>query len=266
MCAIDENGFISGRIQSWIDDHQTRHNAIFSTALKLNRECHKFLSGRSVTLGSELQLTTSVLFARMLEIYQAILLVIGRGMISAGRVLFRTYLEAYFYFSAIHKDPLFLKEYLDQLQIQRRSIANRLRKSKSPDLEHLRKPLTDDLIAEINQTIRQEKIKDLTIKDVAERAGLLDVYLTAYAILSATVHTNAADLESHLDYNEQENRIKGFRYGPSDEETKRIVGLASMTMAEALGTISQTFGEDQKEMCDKIKESFWQILSEQETG
>lgn len=259
MCTFDENGFISGRIQHWINDHQTRHEAIFSTALDLNRECHKFLSGRSVALGNELQLTTSVLFARMLEIYQAILIVIGRGMTSAGRVLFRTYLEALFNFTAIHKDPHFLEEYLNQFHVQRRSFVNRLRKS--PGLEHLRKPLTDDLIAEINQKIEQEKIKELHARDAAERAGLLDVYLTAYAILSGAVHTNSADLESHLEYDEQENAIKGFKYGPSDEETRRIVGLASMTMAEALGTISQTFGEDRTEMCAKMKDSFDLMLS-----
>jgi hypothetical protein len=263
MCTFDENGFIAGRIQHWTDDHRTRYEALFATSLKLNRECHKFLDERSIDLGSELQLTTSVLFARMLEMYQAILIVIGRGMTSAGRVLFRTYLEAFFYFTAIHKDPLFLEEYLNQFHVQRRSFVNRLRKSKSPGLEHLRKPLTDDLIAEINQTIKQEKIRGLTIKDAAERAGLHDVYLTAYQILSGAVHTNAADLESHLDYDEQENAIKGFKYGPSDEETRRIVGLASMTLAEALGTISQTFGEDRTEMCAKMKDSFQLMLSVQ---
>lgn len=262
MCTFDENGFISGRIQHWIDDHQTRHEVIFSTALDLNRECHKFLSGRSVDLGSELQLTTSVLFARMLEIYQAILIVIGRGMTSAGRVLFRTYLEAFFYFAAIHRDPHFLKEYLNQFHVRRRSFVNRLRNSTSPGLEHLRKPLTDDLIVEIKQTMDQEKISKISVEKAAEKAGLHDIYLTAYAILSGAVHTNAADLESHLDYDEQENAIRGFKYGPSDEETRRIVGLASMTMAEALGTISQTFGEDRTEMCAEMKDSFWRMLSE----
>jgi hypothetical protein len=261
MRKFDENGFISGRIQYWIDNHRTRHEAIFSTALDLNRECHKFLSGRSVDLGSELQLTTSVLFARMLEIYQAILIVIGRGMTSAGRVLFRTYLESYFQFAAIHKDPNFLAKYLNQIHVQRKALVNRLRNSKSPGLEQIREPLTDDLIAEIKQTIEQEKISRLSTEETARRAGLHDIYLIAYPILSGAVHTSALDLESHLDYDEQENAINGFKYGPSDEETKRIVGLASMTMAETLGTISQTFGEDRTEMCAKMKDSFYLMLS-----
>ena len=158
MCAFDENGFISGRIQYWIDEHRTRHEAIFSTAFKLNRECHKFLSGRSVALGSELQLTTSVLFARMLEIYQAIMIIIGRGMTSAGRVLFRTYLESYFQFAAIHKDPNFLTEYLNQIHVQRRALVNRLRNSKSLGLEQIREPLTDDLIAEIKRAFPRSRL------------------------------------------------------------------------------------------------------------
>lgn len=198
----------------------------------------------------------------MLEIYQAILIVIGRGMTSAGRVLFRTYLESYFYFAAIHKDPNFLEEYLNQFHVQRRSLVNRLRNSKSPGLEQIRKPLTDDLIAEIKQTIEQEKISKLSVEKAAEKAGLHDVYLTAYAILSGAVHTNVSDLESHLDYDEQENAIKGFKYGPSDEETRRIICLATMTMSEVLDTISQTFGEDRTDMCAKMKDSFQRMLND----
>jgi hypothetical protein len=104
------------------------------------------------------------------------------------------------------------------------------------------------------------RVKPLAVEDVAHRAGLDDIYATAYAILSGAVHTTAWNLESHLDYDETRKAIRGFQYGPSDVNTTKVLGLAGMCMAEALATISSIFGEDRAHLCAQFRDQFQAAL------
>ena len=49
MVAYDENGFLGGLIQEWIEAHRKSYGPVFVLAQELNRECHRFLDGRGWT-------------------------------------------------------------------------------------------------------------------------------------------------------------------------------------------------------------------------
>lgn len=255
MHSMDENGFLEGRISQWMAADRDQHALVFQAIGELNRECHRFLDGRAVDITSDLQITTAALFARLMELFQGIFIAVEHGMISVGRIVSRSHLEAYFSLMAIHKDPTFLKQYMDQLHRDRRSLVNRIRASSDPDLTALRGALDDTLIAEINETIKNEHIKPLTTEDIARRAGVHAVYATAYAFLSGAVHTSGWDLESHVEYDDEDS-IRKFTYGPSNTETDKLLALAGLLMTEALETVSSIFGEDRSECCATFKHRF----------
>lgn len=258
MSVLDENGFLSGRIDAWISQHRANHNDLLTLAEALNRESHAFLHGRAVTISDINRLTSIVLFARMMELYQAVLLVVDRGSRSGTRVLFRAFLEAFFHFAAIHKDSSYLEEYLDQFENERKSLINRIRKTDDPALEDLRRPIDDSLIAELQNI----EVRRVNIEEVARRGGCHNIYVTAYALLSRSVHSSAGDLEAHLALNNERNNIVGFRYGPTDEETVRTVGLAGMTLADVLKEVSKDFDEDRTGLCERFVVSFKSFLKE----
>jgi hypothetical protein len=262
MSRIDENGFLEGKICNWIAEHRDRHAALFTTIRELNRECHRFLDGRGVDITSELHTTTVVLFVRLMELFQGMFIAVEHGMTSVSNIMSRAHLEAYFCLMAIHRDPTFLKQYLDQLHVSRKHLVNRIRNSNSPGLAALREAMDENLIRDISHTIQEQDIKQLKIEDVARRAGLHDVYATAYTILSGAVHTTAWDLESHLDYDDTEKAIRGFQYGPSDADTEKFLGLAGMVMADALETISSIFHEDRAQLCAGFTSQFQAALEE----
>jgi hypothetical protein len=260
MPKVDEDGFLEGRIHNWITDRRNHHALLFTAIHELNRECHRFVDGRAVDKGSALHKTIAVLFARLMELFQGVFITVERGMMSVSRIIFRAHLEAYFCLRAIDRDPTFLKQYLDQLHIHRKRLVNRIRKSAAPGLSSLKETLDENLALEIDKTIEEHQICPLTTEDAARRAGLHGVYATAYAALSGAVHTTAWDLESHLDYDDKEQAIKGFRYGPSDSDSKKLLALAGMQMADALGTVSSIFGEDRKQLCATFKNQFQEVL------
>jgi hypothetical protein len=69
MAPYDENGFLGGKINDWILQHQERHRSLLARAHELNRACHSFIDGRSVDLSDPYLLTNAVLFARLMELY-----------------------------------------------------------------------------------------------------------------------------------------------------------------------------------------------------
>lgn len=256
MSSIDENGFLDGRIVPWIAAHRNRHAALFAAVHALNQECHRFLDGRAVDVSSDLQITTVVLFARLMEFFQGLFITVEHGMVSVSRTVFRAHLEAYFHLIAIHRDSTFLGKYLDQLHLNRRTLVNRIRNSGDPHLASLRKAMEEALVQEISDTIKAQNIQRLTTEEAARRANLHAVYATAYAYLSGAVHSAAWDLESHLDYDNEEQAIRRFVYGPSDSETEKLLKFAGIDMAEALETISSIFGEDRTQLCARFKSQF----------
>jgi len=260
MYEIDENGFLEGRIYGWVAEHRDRHAVLFTAMRELNQACHRFLDGRVVDVTSEVHITSAVLFARLVELFQGVFIAVEHGMTAVGRILFRAHLEAFFYLMAIYSDPAFLGDYLDQLQVYRKTLVNRIRNSSEVSLAPLREALHEDLTRQIDETIKEQRIRRLTTEEAARRAGLHGVYATAYAVLSGAVHTTAWDLESHLDYDDGERAIRRFKYGPSDSDTERLLGLAGMDMAEALKTISTIFGEDRAESCTRFKNQFQAVL------
>jgi len=262
MSTIDVNGFLEGGICNWIVDHRDRHATLFKAMGELNRECHRFLSGRKVDVTSELQITTSALFARMMELFQGTIIAVEHGMVAVGSIVFRGYLEAYFRLMAIHKDPKFLGEYLDQFQVERSRLVNRIRKSSAPCLAELRKSLDENLARDVSGTTKEKKIREVSIKEVANRAGLDVVYATAYTVLCGAVHTTPLDLESYCVYDDTRKAISAFKYGPTDRNTESLLAQAGLLMADALETISAIFGEDRVQLCARFEAQFQAVLGQ----
>ena len=258
---FDEHGFLGGRICDWVNRHRRKHADSFATGVRLNVECHHFLSGREIFPSDQKKLVAAILFARMMELYQAGLLVLERGMSAASRALFRTHLEAYFTLVALLKDPSFLEDYLDQFYTHQKSVLNRIQNSPSVSLIELRERLDTSRIDEINALVKERNISRLSVEQVAERAGLSAVYATAYASLSGAVHSSAFDIESHIRFDETTQEIQAFRYGPSDSETERALGLMGMAMADSLERVSAEFDEDRSKICSDLKSSFEQSLA-----
>jgi hypothetical protein len=257
---FDENGFLSGRIDSWIDSHRAAHKDIIDRAQELNRDCHSFLDGRADDLGNGKQVATSLLFARSLELYQSIIVVSERGMAAATRIMLRAFIEANFHFFALQRDPTYLKDYLDQFLIQKRKLLQRIRLSKSSPMESLRQAATDQLFQETEKAITNAKARTISTEEVAKRAQMHDTYLTAYAVLSHAVHTGVSDIDHYIRINHATNETEGFKYGPSEVESVRAICLSGMTLAEALEIVSRDCGENRAALCAAHKEAFQSFL------
>lgn len=258
---VDINGFLRGQIEVWTQELRESNAVLLAYGESLNRMCHEFLSGRIVELSEPKKLVGAVLFARIVEIYQAVFVLASLGMRSASAVEFRALIEAYFHFCAIRDDDDYLDDFLDQFHVDKHRLAAGIANSESAGLAELREIFTSDRVDAAKEEKEQAGAKKITTAEAAKRGGNEGMYRTAYALLSAEVHTSARSLESHLIWNNEEKMIQGFRYGPDGKEFARTVGLSMILMCTVYEGICEFFSESVPSEIEEIRTKYTKNLS-----
>lgn len=104
-------------------------------------------------------------------------------------------------------------------------------------------------IAEIEQDLKQNPAPRLTTKDLAERAGLLDMYYSAYKLLSLSVHSNLRDLEQQLGL-DAEGHIQTIWWGPNPHEINALLMMAADSLLRASSLMADLFQIDEQNIKD----------------
>jgi len=223
---VDENGFLGAEILHWIKKHRNENQAWFDLCLKLNRLCHTILPTFQIDNNNGQEVICATLFIRALGFYQAAIILAERGLINEAKVILRSLFDVTFAHCAVAKSEDVMREYVND-DIHRR--IHTFKKIKNNPIT-FKRILTDDvkkeidsLLAELHEAKAKLKPKEITSRYLADKAGLLDFYDTAYIYFSSTVHSGVRDLEQYLSLDEKGN-IKELMWGPS------VTGLDSLLL------------------------------------
>ena len=106
------NGFL-GRFYSKDYKHIYRQYKIFYKLFEdLNRFCHDVLGSIKPHRNNNQEIILSILFIKILTIFQGISLLTRKGMVNEAQILLRSMHEAIFIASAISKDNDFIERYI----------------------------------------------------------------------------------------------------------------------------------------------------------
>jgi hypothetical protein len=97
--------------------------------------------------------------------------------------------------------------------------------------------------AEIEKRLGGKKLPKLTTKYFAEKAELLDWYLTVYAVTSKSVHATVKDMEQYLDIGPDE-KVKSIKFTPTAKGTIGILSTACNALGMALEAFLATLNID----------------------
>jgi hypothetical protein len=226
---LASGGFLDPEIQRWIQESRRRYPTWFGIAVDVNRFALKVMLGLDVHNRAIGELLLATLYLRILHTFEGTILMAERGMLTQGRMLARSMLEAVFPLVAIAKDPATAGEYVEDHKLQKLKFFRKAQQLGSGMLEELEDPETKKLAEELKDEVDSLGLKGLRTEDLAKKAGLHNWYLTAYAVLSGTVHSRVGDLEEYLVLGENE-QIKEFDWGPRDKGLEKLI----MTVAEAM--------------------------------
>jgi hypothetical protein len=182
----------------------------------------------------------SVLFSRVVQDYQAVILMAGRGMRAQSRTMTRTAIESMLHCLAASED-IQLKagrpspiSYVDAVLSAHDSYRAKL-SSVLLDSEALSVEVKVGLALLIDE-IRGARPMSINLQQLAEDLGRSDWYSRHYRCFSQDSHPSVSSIEHHI-FADDSGATASRRFGQNYEEFDDTVTVAIMALFEALRAI-----------------------------
>ncbi|UUP20059.1 DUF5677 domain-containing protein [Nitratireductor thuwali] len=267
MFEFDSDGFLTHRSGELEAEINAAHHQLFTCACQINHDCHELLFSADIRNRDIRSIIVATLFMRLLEHYQAVIVLLNKGVIAAARAALRALVETTFKMRAVATDRDALKAFIAEDLAARKKLINKARNNDYTNLEETRRAISDELVGDLEQQIQATGAKSPRTEDWSRRASMHDWYITNYALLSKAVHTQVRDLEAYLKIGES-GEIEEFRYAPGMND----IPLLILTTAHCLligasafdGTFELGFGP-KGELHSKTVEGGFRALDEENT-
>ena len=235
----DAQGFLASSAEALAATLLEQHRTHFERAAELNHDCHELLFRCKPRNRDGQQVVVCALFMRVLEHFQATVILLRRGLVSPAVVMARACLEGVFAARAIALAPDALRRFILADQMERLALANKAEQYAYPNLEDLRQEVARGLQAEIKSEIEADEARRFSTKEMSQIAGMHDWYVTIYSLWSKTAHSRVRDLEQYLNLDEN-GEIRSLKYGPGLDGVPLLLLTAMHALllgADALGRL-----------------------------
>lgn len=249
--SFDKYGYLGNQINDISSDLEKRHSEAFSIAYEINEFSHKVKFEFNVGQDNLLQVVATSLFIKILNNFQAIILLSRLGLESEAKIITRTLLDALFVLKAIIDDEKELVKFINIDFINRERLINYiLKREKDNPYLHLHDHIDENLLTEIKEFIKQNKIKDIKTSEWAKKADLLNFYKFPYQIYNSEVHPDIRSLEKYIKTDEYNNVLK-FDIFPSDKDLNATLKTSCGAMLISLENMIRLFDlEHSKKVSD----------------
>lgn len=202
-----------------------------------------------------------LLFVRLIQDYQAVILMAGRGMRAQSRTMVRTTLESMFHCLAASENiqlkagRTFPINYVDAILSAHDSY--RIKQS-----IHVLKSefLSDDVKMEVKRAIEEAKTNrpvGINLQNLAEDLGRSDWYSGYYRRLSQDSHPSVTAIEQHILTDDSSGEAIA-RFGQDYDEFGGTLSIAILVLFEALRSIMNK--QMPEEMAEKLSEDAFPLL------
>lgn len=257
---VNDEGFLSSQITDWVEKHRGDGLALFGVAADLNRVLVQSLRKATPAQDHKQQLMIALLFARIVEQFQSVVVLAERGAISGGRALLRVICDALFALTACAKDSTYVDKLVLDDRIRERQLLQALVSMPRQDVAVLPEEMEalEKRLAELKTVIKAENQGELKSFDTAKAAGLLNFYRLFYVPNSNVIHNAVRDLNSHV-IESANGDIHSLRWGPDSKKVDDVVSVAVQLAFAALEGLRTVFPAPE---FDQTLEELWKRHNE----
>lgn len=237
---FDEFGFLGSQIKDISKQIYESNRDIFDLCHDLNNFAQKVKFEFSIDSNNGQQVIASTLFIKVLHGFQSTILLFKHGLASEGKVIARSIMETMFTLKAICDNEDAVREYIQSDNAKREKLLNVILNEPDQDIfSTVKKEITPEFIDSIKVRNRDQKVRDISAQEWAEKAGLKSHYQTAYRILSDEVHTTPRALQQYL--KEDDNGLLKLECAPSTDDFSPTLITALITLLISLDSLCTIF-------------------------
>ena len=187
-----------------------------------------------------------IVFIRLLEIVEALVILAAYGIKEELKSLFRIFLDAYFILANCCNDPSFIPVYFRTDEAARLKLAYVAEKYQQSELFKLvNEYATKEMKNELDAEIKREKNEAFNSYQFAQNVGCEAIYDSMYRIASAAVHTTPRCLEDYVDA-DAEGNITVVNHGPDGDITDGVMRDTCLFFLKCLRGLCELFAVDKE--------------------
>ena len=214
MATIEQEGFLSEEAEQGRSVFRAKYSGVLALAAEMNRVAIAKLQEARLSEIDDADFILYLLAIRIVEAYEAIVILMERGMVASAKLIIRPQLEALFTLAAIDKDRSLVQRYFDA---QANAQFEKLKSSTKWQADALKAIFKEDgLEAKYIDMKKNRKAAPpaaLRPFEWAQKAEMDDYYNTYYVHYASYTHTNREALEENMEW--EEERVTAA-FGPSD--------------------------------------------------
>lgn len=214
MSTIEIEGFLSNEATDGIAVFRERFKDLFDLAEDANRVCVAALRRAKLADIENSKFVVYLLAIRVVESFEAVVLLMERGMLAQAKMVIRPLLEAMFSLGAIQKDEALVKKYFDTQNKAHFDLLKSTTRWKDPILRALsHEHGFEKKYINKKKELNESPPEALRPHEWAEAAGYEDLYHVYYVYYASFTHSNLSALEDHID-RDKEDKVEAS-FGPS---------------------------------------------------
>jgi Family of unknown function (DUF5677) len=197
---INEEGFLSKDINVIEKDILQKQYKYFDFGRRINLYCHSLKFKLDIHREDAQRITASTLYVSLLESFNAIYILISKGLIVDSNILLRGLMEKTLRLKYISISYDNTKHYHLASEKERLKLFNSILNAKEGVFsQQIKSTISKEERDELKKKIELEGIKELpSNEELANMTGLEMIYQNAYRILNSYVHTNATLINKFL--------------------------------------------------------------------
>jgi len=257
---FDEKGFLGLQARDFALEISRKYKDWFDLCSEINSFAQRSKYELTIHNMDGQEVISACLFLRILNGFQACVILAGWGLVVEGEVLLRSMFEALFIMKACMKDEDFMREYVKTGQVQQLRLMNAAFKYDADIFMETRKYVSKEKMEELRNRKKRKEIKELNVSKVAEKAGLELLYDSAYRLLSDSVHCGPKSLENYIQETDNAGRINALNVIPINVELNVVFMNATQVMFFALDAIFECFKINRKKEIETLDLRFQNLV------
>jgi hypothetical protein len=255
--SLAEDGFLSDETAGVVDAVEQRYAAWLALFRSVNGRAVKAQYEAHIPRAYLPALVAAACYMRTLTTIQGAVLLIMRGMDAPARILLRAAMESLFKLKAIEQDRNVVNAILAGDDFHRKGLLKKYKRIDDPQLQaeldrigELKSPAAD--------SFTEWGVTPLTVEQMAEKADMTKLYLSAYPVLSDTAHAGIRDLERHVE-TDHAGEVTALHNEPNIDNLETLFLMATEFLISALEGFAEIVKLDLNDFCEVSKEALKQL-------
>ncbi len=253
--SFDVNGFLGDEAIVFSKNICKKHNEFLELCYDINRFAEESKKEFIPDSEDDRKTFATCLFIKLLEGIQATIILIKMGLDADAQIVLRGVFETLIHIVLFVKEEDYWKNYLITAEINELYFLQNANKrtGKHGIWAEIKKLATEKNIKDLKDRLERKGVdienlpKKITIKKLAKKADLIDMYDIFYSIVSNYAHANLSALERYIGKNKA-GKIVQLNHGPCDDHAKmNFPTIAGFTLT-ALNAMCDLYNLDKNDV------------------